>query len=93
MADLQPGDRVRWTKAFRKRMFWAQLPWGEWSCRGHIREFRRCVGIIEGPMDYNNVPVGHQDYDPAKVGPEVNVRWQPSNLRYGYLPTDLERVP
>jgi hypothetical protein len=49
--------------------------------REHVREFGECVGIVEGPVDYG-----------TQRGPEVNVRWQPSNLRYGYHPDDLERL-
>lgn len=43
-----------------------------------------------GPIDYNIVSKDHPDYDPKKVGPEVDVRWRPSMLRYGYPRSDLE---
>lgn len=44
----------------------------------HVEEFGDCIGIVEGPM-----------YDSWI---ELNVRWQPSNLRYGYHPKNLERA-
>lgn len=46
-----------------------------------IAEFGDCVGLVEGPMfpDVHNAP-------------EVDVRWRPSRLRYGYDPQHLERV-
>lgn len=46
----------------------------------HLQEFGDCIGIVEGPLDYGN---GH-------LGPEYDVRWYPSFLRYGYLPEDLD---
>jgi len=47
----------------------------------HIREFGECVGIVQGLTDFGK-----------QKGPEVDVRWQPSNLRYAYLPEELEVV-
>ena len=41
----------------------------------HADEFGDCVGTVEGAM--------------FPGGPEVNVRWDPSGLRYGYRPDDL----
>jgi len=46
----------------------------------HVEEFGECVGIVEDPVF------------PQYPHLEVNVRWQPSNLRYGYLPEDLDVV-
>jgi hypothetical protein len=59
---------------------------------GHIDEFGDCVGLIEGFVDFNDVDREHPDWLPNRVGPEVNVRWQPSNLRYAYHPEDLDWV-
>jgi len=59
---------------------------------GHLREFGNCVGVVLGPTDYNNVPKTDPTYDKAKVGPEVDVRWEPSNLRYAYDPALLKCV-
>lgn len=47
----------------------------------HIEEFGECEGIVQGLLDYG-----------TQQGPEVDVRWQPSNLRYGYDPDLLEIV-
>lgn len=80
---LEPGRRVRLTRRFRKTMRWS-------GSRAHIKEFGRCVGIVQGPTDYNNVQPGHPDYDESKVGPELDVRWLPSGLRYAYPPDALE---
>lgn len=55
----------------------------------HVEEFGDCVGVVQGPTDFNNVPRTDPAWDPEKVGPEVDVRWQPSNLRYAYDPDDL----
>ena len=56
--------------------------------REHVEEFGDCEGIVGDLMDFNNeIPP-----DPDKIGPEVNVYWQPSNLRYGYHPNDLVKV-
>jgi hypothetical protein len=44
----------------------------------HLKEFGDCVGAVIGPMF------------PAYPEYEVDVRWHPSGLRYGYMPeTDL----
>lgn len=55
----------------------------------HVEEFGDCMGIVEGLLDYN---AGGQSHDPATLGPEVNVRWQPSAHRYGYHPGHLQVV-
>lgn len=61
-----------------------------WGCStAHVEEFGDCEGIVIGFTDYNNVPPDSATYDRSKVGPEVDVRWQPSNLRYGYHPDQL----
>lgn len=43
----------------------------------HAVEFGECVGVVLGPSDN---------------GPEVLVSWEPSGLRYSYLPEDLVEV-
>lgn len=45
----------------------------------HVKEFGRCHGVVIGPTDYGN-----------QQGPELDVRWQPSNLRYAYPPEYLQ---
>jgi len=92
---LKAGDLVRMTRALRKRLRWQKVYGANGKLldsrggRDHVREFGRCVGIVQGPTDYNR---DGEPRDPAKVGPEVDVRWQPSNLRYAYDPKDLERA-
>ena len=95
---LKPGDRVRMTEALKAKMRGNCLPGkhvvplpgypslddsepdnGCMRCSSdHIEEFGDCIGIVIGPVE--------PDW------PEVDVRWQPSNLRYAYLPEDLEKV-
>jgi len=48
------------------------------GCNDHVVEFGNCIGIVQGYTNYGNV-----------VGPDVDVRWQPSNLRYAYDPKYL----
>jgi hypothetical protein len=79
---LRKGDKVRMTDEFKTRM--------RVSSVGHIVEFGECVGIVQGFIDYHN---DGDMLDHGKIGPEVDVRWQPSNLRYAYLPSDLEISP
>ena len=49
------------------------------GCSNHAREFGNRVGVIESRSD---------DFEPRSW----DVRWQPSNLRYGYLEEHLEKV-
>jgi hypothetical protein len=88
---LKSGDRVRMTEAlkvaFRKNCLNGihQGPMGIhdgqcWDCSGdHVDEFGDCVGVVEDLVDFG-----------CELGPEVNVRWEPSGLRYGYLLDELE---
>ncbi len=47
----------------------------------HVREFGDCTGVVLGLTDYK-----------TQQGPEVDVRWFPSGLRYAYDPKYLEVV-
>ncbi len=48
----------------------------------HVDEFGECEGIVLGPMFPGTI-----EY------PEVDVRWKPSSLRYGYNSlTDLIKI-
>ena len=47
----------------------------------HVNEFGDCIGIVQGSVDWGD-----------EVGPEVDVRWQPSDLRYCYHPNELVAV-
>lgn len=60
--------------------------------RAHVKEFGDCVGVVVGLMDLNNCPPGDPNYEDSKVGPELDVRWQPSRLKYGYHPKYLTLV-
>lgn len=51
------------------------------DCDDHVDEFGDCVGLVEGPTDYG-----------TSKGPELDVRWQPSNLRYAYDPKHLRTI-
>jgi hypothetical protein len=106
MIELRKGDRVRMTPALKAKMRGDCRPGahvgltepdpeqpddGCLRCStGHIEEFGECVGIVDGAVDFNNCKPGDPEYDETKLGPEIDVRWQPSNLRYGYPPEDLE---
>ena len=47
----------------------------------HVAEFENQIGVVECLMDFG-----------TSNGPEMDVRWQPSRLHYGYLPSELEVV-
>jgi hypothetical protein len=50
------------------------------NMKEHVAEFGNCIGIVIGPTFKNG------------EGNEIDVKWQPSNLRYAYLPHELEKV-
>lgn len=79
---LVPGTRVRMSEAYKAA---ARI-----HSPDHVAEFGACMGRVEGPVDYNTPGT---PFDAEKLGPELDVRWQPSNLRYGYDPNDLEVLP
>ncbi len=45
----------------------------------HVAEFGGRCGVVMGLVDYGN----------GVEGPELDVRWLPSKLRYAYAPWDL----
>ena len=47
----------------------------------HVIEFGGCIGKVVGPVNYG-----------VQLGPEVDVIWLPSQLRYMYDPSDLEEA-
>jgi len=51
----------------------------EADMQAHVDEFGRCTSVV----------LGLTAYDPDHLGPEVDVRWLPSNLKYAYSPDDL----
>jgi hypothetical protein len=71
-----PHVRVRLTKAAK------QSPWAAASAR-HVMEFggRHTYGHVIGRM-----------FSEDLSAPEIDVRWYPSRLRYGYNPSYLERA-
>jgi len=103
---MKKGDRVRMSDSLKARLRGKCGEAGRhlgpfdpddvhdcWGCSSaHVEEFGDCVGIVQGLMDYNNCEPTDAAYDPSKTGPEVDVRWQPSNLRYAYHPSDLELI-
>lgn len=82
---MKPGTYVRMSFDLKKRLIAN-------GSVDHVAEFGNCIGLVEGLVDYNNVPKHDPTYDPTKVGPEVDVRWLPSKLRYAYRTDDLYPV-
>ncbi len=60
----------------------------EGDCWDHVDEFGDCVGVIEDLVNYNNPDENFLN----KFGPELNVRWEPSKLKYCYHPQDLIKI-
>lgn len=78
---IKTGDKVKMSDNLKKGLV-------ESGCKDHVDEFGDCIGIVEDYVNYNN----DGENDPNKIGPEFNIRWQPSKLRYGYLPEELIKV-
>lgn len=74
---FKKGDRVRLSDAAKNAML---ARTGLADSSAHVAEFGECVGIVGDPMFLNG------------EGPEIDVHWQPSNLRYGYDPDELVPV-
>lgn len=107
-SDLKRGDKVKMSEQLKTNLrgnctyekhvgpFLDLDEDEEFKCIGcsiaHLKEFGDCIGIVDKLIDYNNVPPEHIDYDEDKIGPEMDVHWQPSNLRYGYLPEMLIKL-
>ena len=68
------------------------VPFEEEDCygcsSGHADEFQGCIGLTEGLVNWNKPG----ESDPTKFGPELEVRWIESKLRYAYAPEQLEIV-
>lgn len=80
--EIQKGDTVKMSATIKQMLI-------DSGCKAHVDEFGDCIGIVEDPVDFNN----NGENDPDKIGPEVDVRWKPSNLVYGYLPErDLLKI-
>jgi hypothetical protein len=74
---IKAGDRVRMSDAFKA------INRDNENVNAHIAEFGNCIGIVEGSA---------YDADEEYQGPELDVRWQPSKLRYSYDPINLTLV-
>jgi len=90
---MVPGTKVRMTAA-GKTMLQANSDRvqryrddADHETLSNVEEFGDCIGIIAGPTDYTG-----SECQIKQLGPEVDVRWQPSNLRYAYLPEHLEII-
>lgn len=81
MSSLKKGDRVQLSLEGKIAL--------AVSSSAHLDEFKDSEGVVLGLTNYNNKGEKH---DPAKVGPEFDVRWEPENLRYAYAPEHLEKV-
>jgi hypothetical protein len=58
--------------------------------KNHALEFKNSVGVVVGATNYNDP--NSSIIDKSKFGPEVDVKWLPSMLRYSYLPGELREV-
>ena len=78
---ISSGDKVRMSVSCKEGLI-------DNGCGEHVNEFGYCVGVVEDFVNLNN----NGENDINKIGPEFNVRWMPSNLRYAYLPEHLVKV-
>lgn len=86
---IEPGTLVRLTENYNRNL-WNHGSFADGTQsdellegnRDHVCEFGSCVGIVLGLTEYVNTQ-----------GPEVDVHWRPSMLRYAYHPNDLEILP
>ena len=70
---LRTGDLVKMSEELKAGLM-------KNGSEAHALEFGNCEGIVEDRM-FPNLP--------EKDAPEVNVRWLPSKLRYGYDSDEL----
>ena len=78
---MMPGTRVRMSQKCKDRL-------RANKSAAHVNEFGSCIGVVEGLTNFGP----YKGQGPDQLGPEVDVRWEASNLRYGYHPDDLEVV-
>lgn len=78
---IKIGDKVKMSDNLKKELV-------ENGCEDHVGEFGDCIGVVEGYVNYNND--GENKLN--KIGPEFNIRWEPTLLRYAYLPEGLIKV-
>lgn len=98
-SNLQTGDLVRMSESYKIALLGScnHKPTDRASVEEcvrcsttHVEEFGECTGVVLGLTNYNN---HFEEFDDSKVGPEVDVRWQTSNLRYAYHPDNLVKIP
>ncbi len=78
---IKPGDKVKMSNSLKKTLI-------NNGCKEHVDEFGECIGIVEDYVNYNK----DGENEDSKIGPEFNVRWIPSKLRYGYSPKELIKI-
>jgi hypothetical protein len=80
---LKRGDIVRMSwKLLRQLRELHELFEEDENNLTHVQEFGNCHGVVSGLVDYGN----------GNTGPEIDVYWSPSNLRYAYHPSLLIKV-
>lgn len=91
---LKPNDKVKMSEAFKERLrnnckthhvgpFDPDDPSQCWGCSSdHVKEFGECIGVV----------VGYTNWSDGVVGPEVDVKWLPDNLKYAYDEDDLVKI-
>lgn len=79
---IKIGDKVKMSNTLKKQLM-------KNGSEEHVDEFGDCIGIVIGYIDYNN----DGENDPDKIYyDEFDVRWMPSNLKYGYAAKYLVKV-
>lgn len=82
---IKPGTRVKMSSELKRALRASHTRYAHLDEQNfdltHTQEFGTCIGVVLGLTDYNN----HIDeYDPKKIGPEVDVMWMPDGLVYSY---------
>jgi hypothetical protein len=84
---FKKGDKVRLTQQAKQEMMSSISNLLDNGLKEHVEEFGDCIGTVLGPVDFNNPG---EIRDENKVGPEIDVVWFPSRLRYAYDEDNLE---
>lgn len=85
---MKPGTKVKMSEQLKSRLRGncqhdpekseEEILFCAYCSLQHVEEFGECIGVVLGNADLG--------------GSEIDVRWEPSGLRYAYLPEDLEIV-
>lgn len=98
---MEKGTRVRLSDSFKALLIGNCIqahtgPFLDDDCLAcssrHVAEFGNSTGVVLGLTDFNNHKPGTSRFNLENIGPEVDVRWEPENLRYSYLPEHLTVV-